>query len=103
MPQNVRVTEFSKDQMTVVWDVPASDGGSPITGYTIEKRDVARSSYVKVDSVSADKLKVVATRLVEGKEYLFQVCAENDIGVSDWAGTSEPTMAKLPFGELCYC
>lgn len=88
--------------MTVVWNVPETDGGSPITNYTIEKKDVARSSYVKVDQVSADSLKVVANRLVEDKEYVFRVCAENAIGASDWAETEEPTMAKLPFGKK-YC
>ena len=100
VPQNVRVTEFSKDYMIVTWDVPETDGGSPITGYSLEKRDITRSSCMNVENVSANVLRVKATKLIEGKEYVFQVCAENSIGVSDWAITPEPVLAKLPFGKV---
>ena len=40
---------------------------------------------------------VQITKLIEGNEYLFRVCAENSIGASDWTTTAEPIKARLPF------
>ena len=41
-PKNLRVTDVSKDYITLEWDVPESDGGSPLKGYNIEKADTKR-------------------------------------------------------------
>ncbi len=101
-PPNLRVVEVYKDFIVVAWDVPESDGGSPITGYLLEKRDAKRDAFVKVEEVDSKTLKVKATKLVEGKAYYFRVLAENDVGQSDWTTMDEPVTAKLPFGEYRY-
>ncbi len=41
-PRNLRVTDVSKDYISLAWDVPEFDGGSPIKGYNIEKADTKR-------------------------------------------------------------
>lgn len=41
-PKNLTVTDISEDSVTLTWEVPEDDGGSPITGYTVEKRDATR-------------------------------------------------------------
>ncbi len=89
-----------KDYITIAWEKPKSDGGSPITGYIVEKRDVKKSSWVNAGNVDASTMTLKCTRLVEGNEYLFRVYAENAIGQSDPAETPEPVKARLPFGEL---
>lgn len=38
-PKAPEVTAVTKDSMIVVWERPASDGGSEILGYVLEKRD----------------------------------------------------------------
>lgn len=98
-PKNVRTTEVYKDFITLTWDVPENDGGSPITGYSMEKRDVKKSAYTSAGTTDADTLTLKATRLIEGNEYFFKVYAENDIGTSDPAETEDPIKARLPFGE----
>jgi len=90
-----------KDYIVVSWDAPESDGGAPITGYIVEKRDMSRSSYMKAGSVDGSTFTLKVEKLVEGKEYTFQVAAENEIGQSDWAKLAEPVVARLPFGKLC--
>ncbi len=82
----------------IAWDEPESDGGSPITGYNVEKMDIKRETWVKVDSVDAKTRTLKATKLVEGNKYHFRVTAENDVGESDPGQTDEPITAKLPFG-----
>jgi hypothetical protein len=98
-PRNLHAKEVYKDFIVVAWEVPESDGGSPITGYKVEKRDAKRTAFVKADSVNATTFLLKVPKLVEGNEYFFQVCAENEIGQSDWTVTSDPIKARLPFGE----
>ena len=38
--------------------------------------------------------------LIVGKQYDFQVMAENQYGTSEPGRTREPILAKLPFGKL---
>jgi len=94
----VRVVETSKESMVVAWDAPESDGGSPVTKYKVEKRDATRTAYVQAEDVDRKTLKATVTKLTEGNKYFFQVAAENEIGLSDWAETTEAVEAKMPFG-----
>ena len=98
-PQNLKVVEVFKDFITVVWSAPLTDGGSPITGYTVEKADATRRNFVNAGSTDAATLKFKVGKLSEGKEYLIRVFAENAIGQSDPVTLSDPVTAKLPFGE----
>ena len=99
-PRNLRVKEYWTDHISVTWDVPDSDGGSPITGYIIEKRDAMRATWVKAGSVAPDVTSFTANNLFEGGEYLFRVFAENKVGPSVKAAElATPCKAKMPFGE----
>ena len=44
-PINVRCVERRKDHVMLAWEKPGSDGGSPITGYVIEKREASRMTW----------------------------------------------------------
>jgi len=44
-PRNLLVKDYWTDNITIVWDAPNNDGGSPLTGYLVEKRDVARHAF----------------------------------------------------------
>lgn len=83
----------------VTWEVPEDDGGEPITGYSVERRDVEKQTWIKVGDTDANTLTIKATKLIEGHQYHFRVVAENSVGVSDPCDTKEPITAKLPFGK----
>ena len=86
--------------ISLVWDTPDNDGGATITGYVVEKADAKRLNYTTTGRTDADTLTYKATKLHEGNDYMFQVCAENEVGLSQPVSLSEPVTAKLPFGEF---
>ncbi len=46
------ITEVMKNSMTLAWQPPVSDGGAAITGYIIERRDVAGvAGWTRVERV----------------------------------------------------
>ena len=101
-PRNLHGTETFRDFIVVAWEVPESDGGSPITQYKVERRSTTKNSWIVVGTTKPDTLTIKASKLTEGHEYDFRVVAENDIGVSDPCQTEAPIMAKLPFGEYYF-
>ena len=72
---------------TVRWGVPASDGGSPITGYTV------KSSAGGTVTASASATSAIVTGLTNGTSYTFTVTATNAAGTSP---PSAPSNAVVP-------
>ena len=65
------------DYIVVEWEVPEDDGGEPITGYTVERRNAEKQTWIKVGEVDADTLTIKATKLTKAHRYYFHVVAEN--------------------------
>jgi titin len=89
--------EISRDYVILSWEAPESDGGAPITGYNVEKCDMASGKFVPAGSADSTTYKV--KRLFEGAEYNFRVAAENRIGQGDYVVLGSPVVCKLPFGK----
>lgn len=69
-----------------------------MNNYIVEKKEPGSNRWTKVSSfVPGTSCKV--RNLVEGKAYDFRVCAENQHGVSEPLETSEPIVARPPYGE----
>jgi hypothetical protein len=98
-PRNIRPTEVDPGFITIAWDAPETDGGSPVTGYTVEKMDSKRGEYMFVANVDATTTQLKVTRLFEGLDYMFRVFAENPAGLSSPCETDNPITARLPYGE----
>jgi len=99
-PSNLRVTDYWSDHITIAWDPPKKDGGSPITSYVIEKRDAGRQMWLKAGTVGSEVTTFKIGNLFEGVDYHFRVFAENKAGLSvSGAETEKPITAKMPFGE----
>lgn len=47
-PKDFKVAEVTRKHVHLMWEAPDHDGGSPLTGYQVEKRDVSRKTWVKV-------------------------------------------------------
>lgn len=67
-------------QVTLSWSAPSSNGGSPVTLYSIY-RGAAPSGMVYLDGVE-NVLSFVDTSVINGQTYYYEVAAVNDIGES---------------------
>lgn len=47
-PRDFKVPEVTRHHVHLSWEAPEHDGGSPVIGYQIEKREVSRKTWVKV-------------------------------------------------------
>ena len=90
-------TVFS-ESCQVAWQPPDNDGGSPITGYHLERRLTSSSHWVNVKE-AIPELELKAEDLNEGDEYEFRVAAENKAGIGPYSAPSQPFTAKNPWDK----
>uniref|UniRef100_A0A8C5FG90 Titin n=1 Tax=Gadus morhua TaxID=8049 RepID=A0A8C5FG90_GADMO len=88
-PKSLEISEIMKDSMVLTWEAPSEDGGSPITGYIIEKHDKEGVRWTRCNRKMVTDLTYKITRLMERHSYEFRVLAENAIGVGE---PSSPTV-----------
>lgn len=79
--------------------MPERDGGSAITNYVVEKRDVRRKGWQAVDT-TIKELKYTVTPLNEGSLYVFRVAAENAVGVGPFCELEDSVLAKDTFSKF---
>jgi uncharacterized repeat protein (TIGR02543 family) len=76
LPASLSATQVAQNRATVSWTAPSSNGGSPITGYT-----VTASPGGGTCSTTAE-LTCDITGLISGVTYSYSVIATNAIGTS---------------------
>ncbi len=82
-PRNLGATSLD-DSIDLTWDPPLSDGGAPITGYTIRHLSTPHQVWVEVAIASTDTSFTLAG-LDNGTPYDIQVRASNSEGDSGWS------------------
>jgi hypothetical protein len=90
-PQFVTV-KAENQRISVAWGEPASDGGSPITGYTVQVLDADDNPVPGATCTTTTDLFCSIEGLVNGTEYSVVVKATNAIGDGPWSVpvTTEP-------------
>jgi hypothetical protein len=73
---------------TLVWMAPASEGGTPITGYSVQANS---SSVAGCTSLSASATSCQATGLTNGSTYAFTVAAINVRGTGSYSTPQSAT------------
>jgi subtilisin family serine protease len=95
-PTNVNATAGDKSA-NVSWTAPASDGGSPLTGYTVVVLPSGPSAVFNVNGISA-----TVTNLTNGTAYTVRVYATNAVGDGAQSAPSAPvtpaTSTATPIG-----
>lgn len=94
------VTDVTHNSAELEWKPPESDGGTPLTGYLIEYRNITRSTWSKARTVDANTTKFSLKDLLEDTEYYFRVFAINDEGHSQPLMTDDVTKPTKDLRKL---
>ena len=89
-PGTPTVIKVGKSYADLKWEPPTSDGGSRITGYIIEKREVGSALWVKCNEYNVLDCSFTALNLVENSDYEFRVFAVNSVGKSEPSSCTTP-------------
>ena len=95
-PQDLAVTTISENSIGLKWKEPTDDGGSEITNYVIQKREVNLQTFKPAGTTEDQDFLV--EELTEGAKYVLCVAAENECGVGEPAEIAKAVEAKSPHG-----
>jgi hypothetical protein len=98
-PGKPELVDSDKDHIKIKWSAPISNGGSPIIGYDVERRDRATGRWVKLNKEPMRHLEYYDDRVQEGHQYEYRVAAVNAAGPGKKSDTSNVFIAKPMKGE----
>uniref|UniRef100_A0A803JC11 Titin n=1 Tax=Xenopus tropicalis TaxID=8364 RepID=A0A803JC11_XENTR len=91
-PEPVIVT---RNSVTLQWTKPEYDGGSKITGYIVEKKELPEGRWMKASFTNVIETEFAVTGLVEDQRYEFRVIARNAAGIfSEPSDSTGPITAR---------
>ena len=96
------VKGMSSNSVTLSWEPPVEDGGSPITGYLLAKRDMHSKIWEDLDPVPEYVNEFTVPYLRENKRYMFRVAATNANGTGEWLQTMDVVHVKRASGLFFY-
>ena len=82
------VIKVGKRFTELTWTVPPRDGGSKITGYIVEKRQIGADYWSKALPYPAPENSCLVNDLIDNAEYEFRVKAVNKAGESEPSSTT---------------
>ena len=91
------ITDVRAKKARVHWERPQDDGGSPVTGYMIERQDLDTGRWVPCGEAGPGDTEAAVDGLAEGRSYKFRVKAVNAEGESEPLETEEAVTAKNPY------
>uniref|UniRef100_A0A182WJ22 Titin n=1 Tax=Anopheles minimus TaxID=112268 RepID=A0A182WJ22_9DIPT len=83
------------DIVTIRWNRPGTDGGSPILGYVVEQRRTGSPHWVRTCPSLVQQTELSLSGLEPGWRYQFRVMAENIVGRSESSELSDPLTVTL--------
>ena len=85
---------YGPTQVKLLWNPPASAGGSPVTGYSV--KPYLGGAVQPVIKFTSTKTVQILGNLRTGGTYLFQIAAVNAIGTGAWSPKSGPVTVGTP-------
>uniref|UniRef100_A0A8C4QLJ7 Titin n=1 Tax=Eptatretus burgeri TaxID=7764 RepID=A0A8C4QLJ7_EPTBU len=91
-PRGLKVVDVTRDSVALEWAPPASDGGSRVLSYTVEKCATTALQWIRVASTRDPHYTVID--LFGKTSYQFRVIAENKFGQSQPSEPTQPVTTK---------
>jgi len=91
----LEVSEITSHTCKLDWSAPDFDGGSKITHYVVERRDIRHNEWIVIASF-CKSTSFSVQGLTEGQEYLFRILASNVNGCGPPLDGVNPIRAKPP-------
>lgn len=96
-PLNLKITDASRNHISITWKLPEMIGGNPILGYHIELAEAGTEKWMRVNTRPVKELRYrVEEGIIPEKNYVTRVRAINATGVSDPSEISDSMFAKDP-------
>ena len=95
-PRNVEITGFGDGELTVAWDAPLGNGGSTITGYKVQWKEVDTPNWDSPSEEPDDASPYTIENLTNGTAYDVRVLAVNDVGDGPPSSDVEGTPSTRP-------
>ena len=103
-PYNLVASDITRTEATITWQAPDVDGGTPITGYHVERCSDNSARWVRQTRQPIHDVTMFhADNLMEGTEYQYRAVALNKRGESAPSKATESFIAKLPYGRYFVC
>lgn len=99
-PGKPTCTDSDKDFIKIHWSAPRSTGGSPITGYDVERCGIHSGRWKKVNRTPVKGTDFVDDTVSEGEQYQYRIVANNKMGPSNPSDPSQPIAAKPMKGKF---
>lgn len=94
-PGQPTCSDITENAVTIEWTLPEFDGGSPVSGYVVERREMT-GKWIRVNKTPILDLRYRASGLFENNSYEFRIFAENVAGVSEPSPVSDPVKCTRP-------
>lgn len=101
-PGTPELEDWDVDRVDLKWAAPKSNGGAPITGYVIEKKEKFAPTWEEILTTETPDTKARVPGLKEGNVYQFRVRAVNKAGPGEASDATNPHTAKARFCEYLF-
>ena len=94
-PTGLTVAVSGSELLAATWTAPADNGGSALTGYSLQYRAGSDGDWVTT-TLSTTNTNATVFNLDGGQPYDFQVAAINDVGTGDYSEIATATAQTAP-------
>ena len=100
-PGRPHIEEIGEDFIRLAWDLPTTDGGTPIQHYMLEQREIRDPRHVHTHQLAVPPPPYTVHHLVEGSQYEFRIFAKNAAGMSPASPLSKSVVCRTPGTLKC--
>ncbi|XP_077455423.1 myomesin-3 [Stigmatopora argus] len=93
-PSGIALLTCTGSEMVLGWRRPRCDGGYPVRGYYLDKREAGAETWLEVNVKAYGERRATVSNLTSGLWYQFRVFAANVVGVGKPSDASEPFLCE---------